>query len=456
MATHPLPPLDWARYNQRVIDHLQQLLQLNTTNPPGNEVIAAHYIAGALRAANLEPTVLESAEGRGNVVARLHGTGEAAPLLLMSHTDVVPVEADKWQHDPFGGEIHDGYIWGRGALDMKHIVAQHLTLMELFSELSQQGYRLNRDLILMAAADEERGGDFGAQWLVDNHPELIRAEYALNEGGGVTQKIGDGLFMMVQSAEKGLARFSLTLEGEPGHGSIPRPNNALLRLAEVVATLGRTALPAHMTPTVAAFLTAIATQLSAQDAERIQRMIGDPTLVDELLPLLDLPEERKYYFAALTHNTVTPTVFNGGSKINVIPSEVTARFDGRTLPGFDRERFQAELAPSLPDDVTLTWEDPDGKPLESELDSPLFDAIQQSIAAHYPDVTLVPTMLTGATDAKAIVQLGTKVYGFSPARHDPDLELANLVHGHNERNRVSNVQFGLNVLADVVWRFAGA
>ncbi len=188
-----LQEINWEELAQEVVADLQALLRLDTTNLPGNEIIAARFLAERLAEAGIEAQVLESAPTRANLVARLRGTGEEEPLLLMSHTDVVPAEPEKWEHPPFSGEIHDGYIWGRGALDMKHIVAQHLTLMRLFAKLAEQGVRLKRDLIMMAAADEERSGVFGAQWVVANHPELIRAEYALNEGGGNTSKVGDAL-----------------------------------------------------------------------------------------------------------------------------------------------------------------------------------------------------------------------------------------------------------------------
>ncbi|MGH2544287.1 MAG: M20/M25/M40 family metallo-hydrolase, partial [Ardenticatenaceae bacterium] len=330
--------IDWDEVGSEVVGYLQALLRIDTTNPPGNEIEAARWIAGVLAGEGIETTILESAPGRANLVARLAGTGEEEPLLLMSHTDVVPAEPERWDHPPFGGEIHDGYIWGRGALDMKHIVSQHLTLLLLYMKLADQGVRLRRDLIFMAAADEERSGTFGAQWLVENHPDLIRAEYALNEGGGGTSRIGDALFMSVQTAEKGLARFKLIARGEPGHASVPRPDNAVVKLAEAVVSVGRARFPAHLTDTTRAFFRALASQQPAEVGDLMRTLASDESQVDDIIPQLPLEENRKRYFYAMTHNTAAPTILRAGSKINVFPSEAVARVDGRTLPGFTQAR----------------------------------------------------------------------------------------------------------------------
>nr|MBA3533613.1 M20/M25/M40 family metallo-hydrolase [Ardenticatenales bacterium] len=275
--------IEWDAIRDEVVAYLQTLLRFDTTNPPGNEILAAAWLAGVLQGEGIECQILESAPGRGNIVARLPGTGEEEPLLLMSHTVVVPAEPEKWEHPPFSGEIHDGYIWGRGALDMKHIVAQHLTLMMIFKRLADRGIRLTRDLIFMAAADEERAGTFGAFWLVQNHPDLLRAAYALNEGGGNTNQVGEALFMSVQTAEKGLARFRLIARGEPGHASVPREDNAVVRLAEAVVAIGRAKLPAHLTPTVRAFLEVMAAQQPPELKQAMLALLEDEATMDEAL-----------------------------------------------------------------------------------------------------------------------------------------------------------------------------
>jgi acetylornithine deacetylase/succinyl-diaminopimelate desuccinylase-like protein len=441
-------------FEDEIVHFLQTLIRFNTSNPPGNETPAAEWIADVLRNEGLEPVALESAPMRGNVVTRLKGTGEEAPLLLMSHIDVVPVEEDKWIHPPFGGEIHDGYIWGRGALDMKGIVAQHLMLMVLFARLARQGIRLKRDLIMMAAADEERAGTFGALWLVEHHPDLIRAEYALNEGGGNTTKVGDALLMNIQTAEKGLARFKMTVRGEPGHASIPKSDNTVVRLAEAVVAVGKAQPPAHITPTAKAYIEAMAGTQPATVAELMLKVVEPGADVAAAIEALPLEENHKRYLYAITHNTAAPTIVNAGSKINVFPSEAVARVDGRTLPGFGIAEFRAEYEPFLPDGVEIEFED-DGPALEASLESPLYDSIVKAVQTHAPDSVLVPTLLTGATDAKAIVQLGTKIYGFAPSRYEAAVDGERLVHGHNERISIANLVYGAQVLYDVVWDFCG-
>jgi acetylornithine deacetylase/succinyl-diaminopimelate desuccinylase-like protein len=438
---------------EEVVGHLQTLLRFDTTNPPGNETEAARWIAGVLEREGIESTVLESAPGRGNIVARLEGTGEERPILLMSHMDVVPAEPEKWTHPPFGGEIHDGYIWGRGALDMKNTLAQHLTILLLFKRLADRGVRLTRDLIFMSAADEERSGTFGAQWLVENHPDLLRAEYALNEGGGTSNRIGDALLMTVQTAEKGLARFKLIARGEPGHASMPREDNAVIKLAEAVAAIGRARLPAHLTDTVRAFIEALASR-QPPDFEAALRSLLDESKINEAIEQLPLDDNRRRYFYAITHNTAAPTILDAGSKINVFPSEAIARVDGRTLPGFTNSDFRRELEPYLPEGVELEFEE-EGPALEAAVESPFFEAIVATLQEQAPEVTPVPILQTGATDAKALVKLGVKVYGFSPQRYEQEMEGLSLVHGHDERISIDNLVFGTEIVYDLLLRFCG-
>jgi hypothetical protein len=245
---------NWDEIGQEAIEHLQALLRFDTTNPPGNEMPCIQYLAETLRKAGYEPTVLESAPGRGNVVVRFKGTGEQAPFLIYGHVDVVTAEPEKWVHPPFAARVADGCLWGRGALDMKSIVAQELMTMLL---LARAGQPLRRDVIFAATSDEEVGGHMGAGWLVDNHPELIRAEYALSEGAGATIHIGNQRFYGVRVAEKGTARFTLRAYGPPGHGSVPRPDTAIHAIAEAVDRLCEQPLPLHLTKTVSQYLRTI-------------------------------------------------------------------------------------------------------------------------------------------------------------------------------------------------------
>jgi len=445
-------PPHFHHVRQDVTRHLQRLIQINTTNPPGNEIRVATYLRDVLREEGYEPLILESAPGRANLVARLKGTGEKPPLLLMGHTDVVPAEPEHWTHPPFGGEIHDGYIWGRGAIDMKSLIATQLGLRVLFKRAQDAGESpLKRDLIWMAAADEETGGALGAGWLATHHPELIQAEYALNEGGGSGYKIGDQVYYSCQTAEKGFARFRLTAHGDPGHGAIPHRNMAIVTLAETISRLGNTPLPLHITETFRLYIDRVAATQPADLAKGLQTLL-DPHQFDHALANLPLTSYQKRYLNSMARNTATPTILSGGSKINVIPAEATVQVDGRILPGFDRADFEHEIRPLLGTDVALEWLDY-GAAMEAPVESPLFEVITAVMKTHQPDATVVPLLLTGGTDAKHIASLGTHVYGFAPILWEENPGLINTVHGHNERISIRALEFGVRTLYEIVYHF---
>ena len=248
---------NWPEAAAETIRHLKALLRLDTTNPPGNEIIAAEYLAGVLRAEGFEPIVLESAPGRGNMIVRLKGSGEAPPLLLYSHTDVVPAEAVHWTHPPFAAEDADGYVYGRGAADMKDTVAEQLMVMLL---LKRSGVPLRRDVIFAATADEEIGGQngYGVSWLARHHLDLIRAEFGLSEIGGYNLNYAGKQVYLIQVAEKGVCWLKVRATGKPGHGSIPHDDNAVLHLARALNRLAGEGLPYHLTDPAAGFLDAVA------------------------------------------------------------------------------------------------------------------------------------------------------------------------------------------------------
>ncbi len=444
------PYVDWAAAETEVVELLRGLLRLDTTNPPGNEIIAAEYIAAILMANGIEPTVLSSAPGRGNVVARLKGDGSAQPLLLMGHIDVVPAEPDKWRYPPFSAELVDGEIWGRGATDMKNVVAMELMTFLLVKRL---GLPLKRDLIFMATADEEVGGSMGAGWLVDNHPELIRAEYAINEGGPTAIVFGDKTFFACSTAEKGTARFTLRTRGAPGHASLPHNDNAILKLGAALQRLGAAHLPLHVIPTVRGHVEAIAAHLDAEQAANLRNVLSeDPAVQAEAIARLPLPDVGKRRLFAATHNTATPTILSAGSKINVIPAEAEALIDGRILPGQTGESFMAELRAAMGDNVELEFHEPVSPGLEADPASPLFALIQDVVAEHEPGAVVVPALITGGTDAKSVVKLGTKVLGFVPMRYEGP-SLSGLAHNHNERVTIANLSFGTHIYYDVVSRW---
>ncbi|HEX6291640.1 MAG TPA: M20/M25/M40 family metallo-hydrolase [Herpetosiphonaceae bacterium] len=443
--------IDWQAVDDEVIDHLRALLRLDTRNPPGNEIRAAEYIRDALDREGIPYEIVGPSPDRATIVARLKGDGSEQPLLLMSHTDVVAVEPDKWTHDPFAADIDDGFIYARGALDMKHMVTMELMTMLL---LKRSGLPLKRDVIYMAAADEEVGGHQGAGWVVRNRPDLIQAEYALNEGGGAGTEINGRRYYTVQTAEKGTARFKLRVRGTPGHGSVPHDDNAVLKLAEALIKLRRQPLPVHFTASLRGFIEGVAGVQPADVAEALRAVLADEAQADAAIDALPFDQSFKLRLKATIRNSISPTMLSAGSQINVIPSVAEAGIDGRILPGWTHAAFEQELRAIVGDEVEIAWLDPQTA-LEADPQSPLFDVIAAVLREHDPEATPIPTLLTGATDAKHVAHLGTKIYGFAPSLYEGPSEW-NRIHGHDERVSVRSIRWGTRVLYEIVERFARA
>lgn len=423
---------------------LQDLLRIDTTNPPGNESPCIDFIARTLAAEGIESTVIESAPGRGNLVARLKGDGTLPPILIFGHVDVVPAEADKWQRPPFSGDLQDGIIWGRGATDMKHMVAMEMmTLMQL----KRDGVGLKRDVIFMANADEETGGVMGAGFMVQNHPDLIRAEYALTEGGASSIELEGRSFFVCSTGEKGSARFTLRGRGRPGHASQPHLDNAILPLAIALQRIIQTPLPLHITQTTRAQIEALASGVSAGTAEMLRALL-DPKTHSDALAELPLVEPVKRRLNASFRNTATPTILQAGSKINVIPAEATAQVDCRVLPGTTPESIAAEVRAVVGDRVDVEF-GRFNQGQEADPASPLLETIKRCVAARVPGSIVVPGLIAGGTDARHVNKLGIKTYGFIPARYEGP-SMTGLAHAHDERISVANLMFGTQVIYDVV------
>lgn len=442
---------NWDAARDEATRYLQDLVRIDTTNPPGNEIEAAKYLATVLKREGIEPTILESAPGRGNIVARLKGDGRAAPLLLMVHLDVVPAEANKWTHPPFGGEIADGFLWGRGTLDTKELAAMELMVLLL---LKRDAARkpLARDVIFMANADEEAGGRMGAGWMVREHPDLIRAEYAINEGGGFGIDLLGQRFFTCQVAEKGTARFAMRTRGRPGHGSQPHRDNSVLKLADAIQKIGAAEFPHHATATVKLFFEGVAAKLGKPYDKELLTLL-DAKKYRAATERLPLEEGLKTMIYAMLHNTVTPTMLSAGTKVNVIPSVAEAKCDARLLPGQTSHDLLHELRGVIGNDVEIEFMD-DTPALESDYQTPLFDTISRVMARHEPKAPVLPYLVVGATDARHVRKLGTKVYGFCPMLA-PTSEL-NRVHGHDERISIDSLAFGTRVLYEVVSEFCAA
>ena len=423
---------------------LQDLLRIDTTNPPGNESPCIDFIARTLAAEGIESTVIESAPGRGNLVARLKGDGTLPPILIFGHVDVVPAEADKWQRPPFSGDLQDGIIWGRGATDMKHMVAMEMmTLMQL----KRDGVGLKRDVIFMANADEETGGVMGAGFMVQNHPDLIRAEYALTEGGASSIELEGRSFFVCSTGEKGSARFTLRGSGRPGHASQPHLDNAILPLAIALQRIIQTPLPLHITQTTRAQIEALASGVSEGTADMLRALL-DPKTHSDALAELPLAEPVKRRLNASFRNTATPTILQAGSKINVIPAEAIAQVDCRVLPGTTPESIAAEVRAVVGDRVDVEF-GRFNQGQEADPASPLLETIKRCVAARVPGSIVVPGLIAGGTDARHVNKLGIKTYGFIPARYEGP-NMTGLAHAHDERISVANLMFGAQVIYDVV------
>jgi acetylornithine deacetylase/succinyl-diaminopimelate desuccinylase-like protein len=448
---HPvLEQVDWEREGRAVVELLAALLRFDTTNPPGNEAECVAFLADHLRGLGVEPEVLSPAAGRANLVARLAGgDGGQPPLLLNGHLDVVAAEADRWRHPPFAGEVHDGVIWGRGAVDMKQMVAMSVAVVGLLARL---GVPLRRDLKLAAVADEEAGCAAGSAWLVDHHPDKVRAGHALGEVGGATFYLGGRPFYPVQVAEKGIAWLRATATGATGHGSIPRDDNAVVRLSEFLARVGRRRLPLHPSPEVRRFLEALAA-VQGRPARAVMPLLLRRRLSQVMLRRGVRDPGTARLLSALLRNTASPTVVHAGRKVNVIPGRAEAELDGRIAVGSSEAELLAELRALAGPGIELDLLGPSRPPTVTSSDTELFGTLAAVVAEHHPGAVAVPSVTPGFTDAKFWSHLGTACYGFAPVRLEPgDPDFASLFHGDDERVPVAGLQAGLRMLADTVAR----
>jgi acetylornithine deacetylase/succinyl-diaminopimelate desuccinylase-like protein len=423
-----------------VVSLCADLIRLDTTNTgdtstSAGERSAAEYVAAALAEVGLDSTILESAPGRASVVARFPAaegaTRAGGALLVHGHLDVVPADASEWSVAPFSGEVRDGYIWGRGAIDMKDFDAMVLATVRA---MRRQGRAPARDLVLAFLADEEAGGEYGAHWLVDNHADLFEGcTEAIGEVGGFSYTVADDLRLyLIQVAEKGLAWLRLHTRGRPGHGSMIHPDNAVTALAEAVARLGRHEFPIVMTDPVRALLHELSEVLGIDlDPDAPEVALAKLATIAPIL-------------GASLRNTANPTRLSAGYKENVIPSKASATIDCRTLPG-QHDAFFDQLAGVVGDSVSIEVlrQQP---PLATTFDGELVAAMSAALRAEDPAAAPVPYLLSGGTDAKAFARLGMRCFGFVPLRLPSDLNFAALFHGIDERVPVEGLQFGVRVL----------
>ncbi|HEY2296113.1 MAG TPA: M20/M25/M40 family metallo-hydrolase [Jatrophihabitans sp.] len=421
-----------ARAVHEVADLLVDLIRINTSNPTHPERPAAEWVAEKLDEVGIDSQIIEAAKGRASTIARIEGTdGSRAPLLIHGHLDVVPAENDEWSVDPFGGEIKDGCVWGRGAIDMKDMDAMTLALVR---EWARTGKKPPRDIVLAFVSDEEAGGRFGAHYLVDNHPDLFAdCTEAISEVGGFSISLNDeARLYAIQTAEKGINWLRLTANATPGHGSMVHPDNAVTLLARAVARIGEHDWPVVITDTVRATV------------EGLSRVVGqdlDPDHPDQWLPLLGSAARM---VGATIHNTANPTMLDAGYKTNVIPSHATATVDCRFLPG-QEDNLLETIDELIGEGVERDFEIRDIA-VETTFDGDLVDAMSAALKAEDNGAVPIPYLMSGGTDAKSFSTLGIRCFGFSPLRLPTGFDFMSLFHGIDERVPVDALKFGVRVL----------
>jgi len=437
---------EWEIIFEETIKYLRDLIRFKTVNPPGNEKPCAEYLAEILSSNGIEPKLLESAPGRGNVIVRLTGTGEKPPLLLDGHLDVVSAEPEScWKYPPFSAEVQEGYIWGRGALDMKQAVTANLMAVLTVKRL---GIKAKRDLIFSAVADEEAGGEFGAKWLVNNHPDLVKAEYALGEIGGFSMETAGKRFYPIEVAEKGVCWFRVKAKGEPGHGSIPAPESAVIKLSRAIAELGKNQLPYHLTPAVEEFLKALSSKIGGVQG-MVLKLLLRPGLADFIITKV-LPDKKlAKSFWAMLHNTVNPTVVRAGEKTNIVPATAEAEVDGRLLPGQTPEDLLSEVGEIIGGGYELSV----FKhlfPASQDPKDPILKIFEKHLKNYDPEAIILPNLIPGFTNGSFYSRLGIKYFGFTPLRLKPNESFQELFHGFNERVEIEGYKFGLKVFIETV------
>jgi len=420
-----------------VVDLCRELIRFDTTNTgdpdtSAGERPAAEWVAARLAEAGIEPQLREPLPGRTSLVARIEGTDPGrGGLLVHGHLDVVPADPAEWSVHPFAGELRDGFLWGRGAVDMKDFDAMVLAVVRGWA---RTGYRPPRDIVLAYTADEEAGGSYGAHFLVEQHPDLLAGcTEAIGEVGGYSYTVSADLRLyLIQIAEKGIEWLRLTATGAPGHGSMLHEDNAVTAVAEAVARLGRHRFPVELTPAVRAFLGHLG------DALGLDLELTDPeTVIAKLGPVARI-------IGATIRNTANPTRLQAGYKENVVPGRATATVDCRSLPGRSEQllaQVRELVGPAI--GIELVQRQP---AVETTFDGPLVEAMAAALRAEDPAARTVPYMISGGTDAKAFSKLGIRCFGFSPLQLPADLDFASLFHGIDERVPVDGLRFGVRVL----------
>jgi acetylornithine deacetylase/succinyl-diaminopimelate desuccinylase-like protein len=430
-----------------VVELLQNLIRFDTTNPPGSEGACVAYVQRLVEEAGVETRIVATDEARPNLLARVSGAGEAPPLLLYGHVDVVTTQGQQWTHPPFAGELVDGVVWGRGALDMKGGVAM---LVDAFLRAARGELKPRGDLVLCVLSDEEAGGEAGAKFLVEKHPELLEGvRHALGEFGGARVELAGQSFYPIQVAEKQLCSLRGRVRGPGGHGAIGVKGSAMGRLGRVLDRLDRGRLPVHVTPVARAWIEAMADALPRPQALLLRSLL-EPRVANVALRA---PTEQLRPLDRALRNTVSATIVRGGEKINVIPAEVEVELDGRTLPGFGPNELIAEVRALAGPDLELEVVHHEVTPADADLSAlPLLSDVLRELDPH---AVPVPMLQIGVTDGRFFARLGIQTYGFVPLNLPDGFQLTKLIHAADERVPAECIRFGAEAIGRVVERYAG-
>ena len=437
--------MDNQRIYQRPVELLQNLIRFDTTNPPGKEGECTAYIYDLLKEVGYRPNVLAKQANRPNLITRLKGRGEAPPLLIYGHVDVVTTAHQNWTYPPFEGRIVDGYVWGRGALDMKSGVAM---MLAAFLRAKAEGFEPAGDILFSVMSDEEALGEFGVKFLVEEHPDQFEGiRYALGEFGGISMIMAGKKFYPIQVAEKQVCWMKMKITGPGGHGSRIMRGGAMAQLGEILQKLDHAQLPIHITKCSRMMIESIADELSFP-ANLFLRLMLQPMFTRRILGLLGPAGAN---MEPLFSNTVNATIVRGGEKVNVIPSEIELQLDGRLLPGYRPDDMIAELKGFIGSEVEIEVET--YEPMEAEPDLGWFDTLSGILRECDPEGVPIPMILPGVTDARYLSKLGIQTYGFTPMKLPEDFAFFDVIHGADERIPVEAVQFGTEAIYKAIQRY---
>jgi len=433
--------MNWDQLLDEAIHHLQEYLRIDTVNPPGNEIEGVKFFKKIFNAETIPSQVFEPSPGRGNLLATLKGNGKKKSVLLLNHMDVVPVEKERWSVDPFAGVIRDGYLYGRGALDDKSMgIVEMMALLIL----KREEVSLTRDILFFATADEEVGGGWGVEWAIENIPSLREAEYALNEGGYVVlNEEGVADRYEISSGQKVLFQLQLKTKGTSGHGSMPRPDNPNVKLVQALERVTKWETPYNLLPMVREYFSKLVSKQPPDEKpffEDIEKGLRDPAFSKRLTS--------NPIYNAMIRDTISLTILQGGSKVNVIPSESAATLDCRLIPGSSKEHFLREIKERLGDEVEVEVISESHSLPPSPLNTDLFKAIQGFASRNDPGCPVVPHLLAGATDSRLLREKGIITYDFCPFRLT-EKEMM-IIHGNDERIALENLRFGTKMLVEII------